>query len=250
MIAPINMDDETERTAPDWERIEADYRAGLLSLRAIAARNGLTEGSIRKRARKLEWARDLKARIHAKAEELVRTAVVRSAGPQYATASKATELVIVQDNAQALAHVELNQRKDIARARTIVAGLFAELEAVLGEGSTAELSPDLLANFERTGTRGTLSKSITLPARAATVKALADALRTLVTLERDAWGLAMSNSRDTGDCTPAESGPLLDSHKLTYEEREQLRAMCERIIAVEEATEQNSRAAAPTTRCA
>lgn len=62
-------DQAPERITPDWERIEADYRAGLLSLREIGTKDGhVTEGAIRKRAKKLGWTRDLGARIQAKAD--------------------------------------------------------------------------------------------------------------------------------------------------------------------------------------
>jgi hypothetical protein len=70
-----------------------------------------------------------------------------------------------------------------------------------------------------------------------------------MTLERDAWGLELSDRRDVAERTSVEAGPLIDSHKLTYEERDQLRAICERIIALEETGDQNSRAAAPSARC-
>lgn len=40
---------------PDWEAIESAYRAGVLSLRDIGAQYGVTEGAIRKKAKKLEW---------------------------------------------------------------------------------------------------------------------------------------------------------------------------------------------------
>lgn len=53
------------KKTPDWERIEADYRAGVLSLREIAAANGITEGAIRKRAKRDGWTRDLGAKIRA-----------------------------------------------------------------------------------------------------------------------------------------------------------------------------------------
>lgn len=46
---------------PDWEAIESAYRAGDLSLREIAAQNGISEGSIRKRAKKNEWVRNANA---------------------------------------------------------------------------------------------------------------------------------------------------------------------------------------------
>ena len=42
---------------PDWEAIESAYRAGFLSLRDIGEKYGVTEGAIRKRAKKLGWVR-------------------------------------------------------------------------------------------------------------------------------------------------------------------------------------------------
>ncbi|EJB1612753.1 hypothetical protein MUI22_002872 [Salmonella enterica] len=42
---------------PDWEAIETAYRAGIMSLRDIGALHGVTEGAIRKKAKKLEWVR-------------------------------------------------------------------------------------------------------------------------------------------------------------------------------------------------
>lgn len=38
---------------PDWEAIESAYRAGVLSLRDIGEKYGVTEGAIRKRAKSL-----------------------------------------------------------------------------------------------------------------------------------------------------------------------------------------------------
>jgi len=42
---------------PDWGAIETAYQAGVLSLRDIGAQYGVTEGAIRKRAKKFEWVR-------------------------------------------------------------------------------------------------------------------------------------------------------------------------------------------------
>lgn len=42
---------------PDWEAIETAYRAGIMSLREIGTLYGVTEGAIRKKAKKLEWVR-------------------------------------------------------------------------------------------------------------------------------------------------------------------------------------------------
>lgn len=42
---------------PDWEAIESAYRAGVMSLRDIGAQYGVSEGAIRKKAKKLDWVR-------------------------------------------------------------------------------------------------------------------------------------------------------------------------------------------------
>jgi uncharacterized protein YjcR len=48
---------------PDWEAIETAYRAGMMSLREIAAQHGISEGAIRKRAKRDDWSRDLAAKV-------------------------------------------------------------------------------------------------------------------------------------------------------------------------------------------
>jgi len=238
VVGAIKVESPADPVTPDWERIEADYRAGLLSLRAIAARDGhVTEAAIRKRARKLDWARDLTARVHARAEELVRRQMVRKAGAQYATASEPAEAAIVEDNAQLLAGVELTQRRDISRARAMVATLFAELDEIAGERAAAESSQHLLAMVEPSSgesngvsrARGALSKATSLPVRAATVKALADALRTLVALEREVWGL---DSRGSSNAASNAKPRTIDPALLSDEERAQLRAICEKATAL------------------
>ncbi|HCE8860233.1 TPA: hypothetical protein NHV36_005529 [Klebsiella michiganensis] len=48
---------------PDWEAIESAYRAGVLSLRDIGDKYGVTEGAIRKRAKKLGWVRNIGTQV-------------------------------------------------------------------------------------------------------------------------------------------------------------------------------------------
>ena len=68
----------SEKKVIDWEKIELDYRAGVKSLREIAAEHDISDGAIRKRAKRDDWSRDLSAKINAKAEDLVRKELVRS----------------------------------------------------------------------------------------------------------------------------------------------------------------------------
>ncbi len=53
----------TDKPPTDWEAIEREYRCGKAPLRDIAARHGLTEGSIRKRAKKEKWSRSLASKV-------------------------------------------------------------------------------------------------------------------------------------------------------------------------------------------
>lgn len=48
---------------PDWEAIESAYRAGVLVLRDIGEQYGVTEGAIRKRAKKFGWVRKVGTQV-------------------------------------------------------------------------------------------------------------------------------------------------------------------------------------------
>src|SRR5688572_25001850 len=73
---------DPDKPTPIWPVIEADYRAGVKSVRQIAGEHGISEGAIRKRAKAQEWSRDLSGQIQAKAEALVRMEAVRTTGTQ------------------------------------------------------------------------------------------------------------------------------------------------------------------------
>lgn len=47
----------------DWEAIERAYRAGSLSIRTIAERQGVSDTAIRKKAKVQGWARDLSDQV-------------------------------------------------------------------------------------------------------------------------------------------------------------------------------------------
>jgi hypothetical protein len=203
-------DDTAPMGAPDWERIEADYRAGILSLREIATKDGnVTEGAIRKRAKKLDWPRDLAARIRAKAEDLVRKEAVRAEGTQLTTANPTAEKQIIEANAEAIAAVRLSHRTDVRRARTLCTKLLAELEWTTDEAESIERLEDVLRQTEegedtKDTIRKILQKVISLPGRAGTMKALADSLKTLVGLEREAWGLKSGEEEAPDDAAVSQ----------------------------------------------
>jgi hypothetical protein len=185
-----------EKKAPDWERIEHDYRAGILSLREIAKDAGITEGAVRKRAKRDGWERDLAAKIQAKADALVRKAEVRG---QYAAA---TERDIIEANAERIAQVRGEHRADITRMRALVLRLLAECEAEAGDPALFAELGDILRSADENGTdrlNDAYHKAIALPTRIKSVKELADTLKTLVALEREAYDIAPSTGSQPAD---------------------------------------------------
>lgn len=191
---------EAGTTAPNWELTEFDYRAGIKSLRQIAGEQGVSEGAIRKRAKRDGWERDLSSKIQAKADDLVRKQVVRS---EVRTERAATERQVVEANAEAVAAVRMSHRRDIQRSRSIVMRLLDELELQTGSENSAMLQAlgDMLRKEDQYG-RDKLNdlyhKIISLPGRAKTMKDLGESLRVLITLERLAFGMDAPGSADSG----------------------------------------------------
>lgn len=126
----MTQDTTKQRAAAvDWLIVEKDYRAGIKNLRQIGQENGITEGAIRKRAKRDGWTRDLAARIQAKAEDLVRKEEVRKASTQ-TSLDVPTERQVVEANAHAVAHVDLTNRKDVLRGMDVSRQHIDELAAM------------------------------------------------------------------------------------------------------------------------
>lgn len=125
-------DSPNPKRVADWERIEVDYRAGVKTLREIAAEHGLAHGAINKRAKRDGWDRDLSAKVRAKAEALVSRAEVSS------RVSVETEREVVQAQAQQQAAIRLEQRADIRKAREAVSRLWGELEQTTDSGGDVD----------------------------------------------------------------------------------------------------------------
>jgi len=197
-----------EKKSPDWERIEAQYRAGAMSLREIAAEHGITEGAIRKRAKRDEWIRDLAEKVRIKADDLVRKEQVRNS----VRIETPTERQVINEVAATEAHVRISQRSDISRSRALCMSLLAELEAQTADvTSLAALGEMMRAEDDRGVDKlNELYRAVIgLPERTKTMKALSDSLKNLVALEREAYGIASaslddSKPKDTGRPMSAE----------------------------------------------
>lgn len=184
---------------PDWEAIETAYRAGVMSLREIASQHGISEGAIRKRAKRDDWSRDLNAKIQQKADDLVRKQEVRK---QVRNESTLTERVLIEATAEVIATVRMEHRGDIRRARELTNTLFDELGAQCADVSSLEQLGDIMFAPDDKG-RDRLNeiyqKVISLPSRVKSMKDLSDSLKTLIGLEREAYSI--ENKAETKEVT-------------------------------------------------
>ena len=174
---------------PDWEAIESAYRAGLMSLREIASQHNISEGAIRKRAKRDDWSRDLQAKIQERAEDLVRKKEVRK---QVRSEGAFSERVLIEATAEVIATVRMEHRGDIRRARELTNALFDELGAQCADVSALEQLGDIMFDPDDKG-RDRLNeiyqKVISLPSRVKSMKDLSDSLKTLIGLEREAYSI-------------------------------------------------------------
>ena len=180
-----------EKQAPNWDQIELDYRAGVKSLRQIASEQNVSEGAIRKRSKRDDWSRDLSKKIQAKADDLVRKETVRS---EVRTKTTISEKDTIDANGQKQASIRITHRKDISRARSISMKLFDELELMVGAENVNLLQQlgELLYSPDEKGMdklNDLYMKIISLPNRVKAIKELSDTMKTLVALERQAYGL-------------------------------------------------------------
>ncbi|HCT7328368.1 TPA: hypothetical protein OT776_002793 [Proteus mirabilis] len=174
---------------PDWEAIESAYRAGVMSIREIASQYEITHQAISKRAKKEGWERDLKAKVKARAENLV---AKREVASLVATEKAISERQLIEANAEVIANVRMEHRGDIRRARELTNNLFDELSAECADVPALRKLGELMFSPDDNG-RDKLNEIyhsiISLSERVKSAKALSETLKNLVGLERQAYGL-------------------------------------------------------------
>lgn len=149
---------------PDWEAIERAYRAGSVSIRAIADKYETNEGTIRSRAKKNGWQRDLTEQV----KNATQAKLSRTASRRPVTHDDAREDADIVDEASddaaavVLAHrVVLSQWRGLANklcdaldeivvdasnhnefARSLNAGVDAQMKVIKGEREAYGISTD------------------------------------------------------------------------------------------------------------
>jgi len=179
----------SSKPSVDWERVEADYCAGIKSLREIAAEHGTKEGTIRYRAKAQDWVRDISAKVAAKAQQISRKEDSRSISRSEKAIS---ERELVEASAQAIVHVKLSHRKSISRQRELVERLLQELEAQTGDTDLFDQLGELMHSPDDKGMdklNDIYKKVIATPQRIDSLKKLAETLKHLIYLEREAFDI-------------------------------------------------------------
>jgi hypothetical protein len=180
----------TTKPSPDWELAERLYRAGQLSNVQIAAQIGITEGALRKRAKRDGWAKDLTEKV----QKAVKTRLVRDeVRTADAGAAARTEREIIEQAAENAVAVVRSHRKDLTAGQNTLALLFAQLQdaAANRDGELDEMAKQVAAEegMFAASALARFRKLLSLPTHAGVIRDLSTAMKNFQALERIAWGL-------------------------------------------------------------
>jgi hypothetical protein len=181
----------------DWQACEREYRSGVMSLREMGSAYGVTESAIRKRAKRDEWTRDLHAKIQAKANELVRKQEVRNL---VRTESAVSDKMQIQAMGQLVAGVQMGHKAIAARGLKLCHALLAELETQTFDTVVFAQLGELMRNPDDSGMDklDTLYKKvISLPGRVDTARKLMESMKSVIAMEREAYGIDSIPTTDT-----------------------------------------------------
>jgi hypothetical protein len=184
------------RNKVDWDALEPHYRAGIRSFGDMAAEFGVSDAGIIKHAKVHGWTRNLAGKIKAAADSKVAAALVKAERLERIEAGEVLEQtaeeVRVEVESEVQARIRLAHRADITRFRKLVINLLAECE---GEAEDAPALAQLGELMRQPDERGqdrlneAYQKAVSLPTRIKGIKDLADTLKTLVGMEREAYGI-------------------------------------------------------------
>ncbi|MFZ6723325.1 hypothetical protein [Undibacterium sp. Ji49W] len=188
MTMPDEENKATKKRSIDWESVERDYRAGVLSIREIARLNGISDGAIRKKATAQLWERDLTQKVQEQARaELVRGEL--GYGEEHIPTAP-SERQIVETAAATVVQVVREHRARIRQGHALVELLTQQLLDVAGRRDEFEQDIEADCADDKTGTRQSrLLKAVSLSTHAALAVSLATATKTWIGLERQAFNL-------------------------------------------------------------
>jgi len=181
---------------PDWEAIERAYRAGSLSIRTIAERQGVCDTAIRKKAKALGWARDLSDQVRKE----VRSKLVRGEVRNDQGANCELDAEIIEEAAEEGARVVRSHRRDIRKATTLANLLMDDLLSTIQRREEIEEDIEAETSEDNNGMRrASMLAAVSLPSNSKTLFQLSSAMKNLQVLERQAYSLDEKEKTDEAD---------------------------------------------------
>ena len=111
----------------DWDEMQRDWVAGIVTVKSLSEKFGISRAAIDKHWAKAGVERDLGAKIKAKADSIVARAQVAR---KVAQLDRATEREIIEANAMSVATVDLEHRAGCAKARKTLERLHEEFDSL------------------------------------------------------------------------------------------------------------------------
>ena len=189
----------SDRVKVNWESVELAYRANVKTVAQIAKEFGLKDSTLRSRAKRNGWSRDLGKRIRLEADKIVNENAVKREVGRLENMDNTT----VEENAKLTASIRISHRKDIGTARQLSMLLFDDLKAQIGTDNRARLEDLFIAALQAEVVDASqleaYERVTSLANHVRIMKELADTMTKLVTLERQAYGL------DDVDSSPVDA---------------------------------------------
>jgi len=166
----------------NWDAVELDYRKGLYSFRALAEMHGPSESAVRKKAKLLDWKKDLHPEIKKRAQEKISAQKVL--GETGVEEFGKTDEDLIEDGADLIVKIIRGHQEQIQAYQGIVSVFGDRLKSQLDSEKLEVLMP---------GTGGKMEIDIPLDYVGKGLTAGVGALERLVKLERQAFSI------DSGD---------------------------------------------------
>lgn len=180
----------------DWDAIEAEYRAGLISNSELGRKYDISEGAIRKRAKAQGWTKDLTAKVQTAVRDKLVREEVRATNTR---TNSRTDAEIIEAAAETAVQVVQIHRRDVRNGRLICAALFAELQDTSANSEIIAESIDSETQDDTSPTRrNQMMRAISLPTRARAMLDLSAAMKNLVAVERQAFNLDDKQDKQDG----------------------------------------------------
>ncbi len=171
-----------KRQRVDWDALKPHYCAGARPLREVGEEFGCSDAAIIKHAKKEGWTRNLAQKVKDKADAKVAAALVAQERAE-SPAAKLTEAVRVEVEAEVQSRIRLKHRKTLQKIDKVADRLIEELSSS-GEEFKVQVG---------------------------TFKSLVESARTLMGLERQAYGVdkTFEDPTDNAPIDPVEGARRL-----------------------------------------